>query len=58
MEFLLLFMAVIDMTLQVGLGAEALPTACIRAFVVLAMISLVVSIKIRLINDIRGPFDF
>jgi hypothetical protein len=51
-------MAVIDMTLQVGLGAEALPTACIRAFVVLAMISLVVSIKIRLINDIRGPFDF
>lgn len=58
MEFLLLFMAVIDMTLQVGLGAEALPTACIRALVVLAMISLVVSIKITLIIETRDPFDF
>ena len=42
MKLLFLFMPVIDMTLQMCLGTKALATCRVRAFVIFAVISLVV----------------
>lgn len=44
MKLLLLFVAVIDVALQMRLGAEALATARILALVVLAVVSLMMPI--------------
>lgn len=41
MKFLPLFMSIVDMALQVCLGAKALTAARVRALVVFAMITLV-----------------
>lgn len=48
-EFLLLLVPVINMSLQMSLGAEALATAWVWALVVFAMVSLVVSKVIELV---------
>lgn len=45
MEFLLLLVPVIDMSLQMGLGAKALATAWVRALVVFTVIALMMSRK-------------
>jgi hypothetical protein len=44
MEFLLLLMPVIDVPLQMGLGAKTFAAASIRALVVFAMISLMMPV--------------
>lgn len=45
MEFLLLLVPVIDMSLQMGLGAKALAAAWVRALVVFTVIALMVPRK-------------
>lgn len=52
-ELLLLLVPVIDMSLQMSLGAEALATAWVMALVVLAMVSLVVSKARMLVTNER-----
>lgn len=47
-------MAVIDVSLQMRLSAKALAAASVRAFVILAVVALVVSLK-RLVNVITTP---